>query len=215
MSWAWNAGREEGRRGFGEGDASHLFPRPKVLKINPTHSYAGQSGRTERYQSPITPNYSPPQQINPKQKQPTKISLISLKSNVLQTSQCFIKINLKSTADIPKAAHSGFVSASRRSSSNWHRYSTTVKGSGRLPFFRWSLRSVRGMLSGLPPGKRRGTMGDPVWPRNRLTLLAHLNSAWGLECEKVQGPPGARAGAGGEGCLLGPQPRGLTPPKGE
>lgn len=40
MSWAWNAGREEGRRGFGEGDASHLFPRPKVPKINPTHSYA-------------------------------------------------------------------------------------------------------------------------------------------------------------------------------
>lgn len=30
MSWTWNVGREEGRRGFGEGDASHLFPRPKV-----------------------------------------------------------------------------------------------------------------------------------------------------------------------------------------
>lgn len=36
MSWAWNAGREEGKRGFGEGDASHLFPRPKVPRINPT-----------------------------------------------------------------------------------------------------------------------------------------------------------------------------------
>lgn len=31
-------GREEGRRGFGEGDASHLFPRPKVPKINPMHA---------------------------------------------------------------------------------------------------------------------------------------------------------------------------------
>ena len=93
MSWAWNAGREEGRRGFGEGDASHLFPRPKVPKINSTHSYAGQSGKTEGYQSPITPNYSPPRQINPEQKQRTKISLIPLKSNVLQTSVfwfCFL-----------------------------------------------------------------------------------------------------------------------------
>lgn len=35
MSWTWNAGREEGKRGFGEGDASHLFPWPKVRKINP------------------------------------------------------------------------------------------------------------------------------------------------------------------------------------
>lgn len=146
MSWAWNAGREEGRRGFGEGDASHLFPRPKVPKINSTHSYAGQSGKTEGYQSPITPNYSPPRQINPEQKQRTKISLIPLKSNVLQTSVfwfCFLlrkkkKKKLKSTADIPEAARSGFVSSCRKSSSNWHRDSKTRKGSGRLPSFRWS-----------------------------------------------------------------------------
>lgn len=148
MSWAWNAGREEGRNGFGEGDASHLLPRPKVPKINPTHSYAGQSGKTERYQSPITPNYSPPQQIHPEQKQRTKISWIPLKSNVLQTSVfgCFVVVvfvfkknkKLKSTADIPEAARLGFVSSSCKSSSNWQRDSTTRKGSGRLPSFRWS-----------------------------------------------------------------------------
>lgn len=103
MSWAWNAGREEGRRGFGEGDASHLFPRPKVPKINSTHSYAGQSGKTEGYQSPITPNYSPPRQINPEQKQRTKISLIPLKSNVLQTSVfwfCFLLRKKKKKAQV-------------------------------------------------------------------------------------------------------------------
>lgn len=144
MSWAWNAGREEGRSGFGEGDASHLLPRPKVPKINSTHSYAGQSGKTERYQSPITPNYSPPRQIHPEQKQRTTISWIPLKSNVLQTSVFwvffFFKKNkkLKSTADIPEAARLGFVSSCCKSSGNWHRDSKTRKDSGRLPSFRWS-----------------------------------------------------------------------------
>ena len=75
------------------------------------------SGKAESFQTQITPHYNPPRQTYPKQKQPTKISLIPLKSNVLQTS--VLQKNLNSTADIAsKAAHSGFVSVFRSNSSS-------------------------------------------------------------------------------------------------
>lgn len=91
--------------------------------------------KRSRNHSPTAPNYNP-QQINPQQKRPTKISLISLKSNVVQASQSFIKKNLKSTADsTPRAARSGFVCfpQTQQQLATRHRDSETAKGPGRLP----------------------------------------------------------------------------------
>jgi hypothetical protein len=107
MSWAWNAGREEGRSGFGEGDASHLFPRPKVRNINPTHS-------SEQWPSCASPNSNhskmPPASAN---KPSTKATHEGTSRDRDSRRDPKLHSSLNSAADAPpKAGRSGFVSDS-------------------------------------------------------------------------------------------------------
>lgn len=118
------------------------------------------SGKAESYQSQITPNFNQPQQIYPKQKQPTKISLISLKSNVLQTSVFLKKSQLYSRYHSQGGALRLclFSAGAQQQLASRYRDSQTGKGPG--------LPGVGGPLNGPLPGKKQETMGGPVRPRN-------------------------------------------------
>lgn len=99
-----------------------------------------------------------------------------------------------------------FSAAAQQQFASRHRDSKTGKSPG--------VPGVGAPLHRPLSGRKPGTMGGPVRPRNRLTSLV-AEFAQGLEREKMLGRPAFRAGPDGGGCVLGPQPRRRAPPKGE
>lgn len=156
--------------------------------------------KRSRNHSPTAPNYNP-QQINPQQKRPTKISLISLKSNVVQASQSFIK----KKSQVYSRQHSQgsalrlclFPADAAAICHKAPRFGN-CEGSGTALVPPGSPKAV-GRSAGSLPSKRQGTMGGPVWPSNRPTLLA-AEFGRGDGVGKAQGRPAALVGADGGGC---------------